>query len=64
MIMQMATVEEAVRLPLAHDIPQIRTHELKGPASRRGHVIKEGDVKHLHRLDYGGMSLQRKASCY
>jgi hypothetical protein len=63
MIMQMATVEEAVRLPLAHDTPEIRPDELKGPTSHRGHVVKEGDVENLRGLDYGGMSPQCEASC-
>jgi molybdenum cofactor synthesis domain-containing protein len=44
-------VEEAVGLPLAHDITEIVPGKHKGPAFRRGHVIRPEDVSKL--LDVG-----------
>ena len=35
---------------LAHDITEIRQGEFKGPAFRRGHVIRREDLCHLQRL--------------
>jgi len=50
-------VEEAVGLVLPHDVTEIRTLEkygkdddFKGPAFRKGHIIKAEDVEHLKRL--------------
>lgn len=49
-MMQIVKVEEAIGLPLAHDITEIRPGEFKGPAFHRGHVVKDYDVDHLRRL--------------
>ncbi len=49
------TLEEAVGLPLAHDITEIRPGEFKGPAFKRGYVVQEKDLDHLRRL--GKMNL-------
>ncbi len=46
----MVRVEEAIGQPLAHDITEIRPGEFKGPAFRRGHIVKGDDVTHLRRL--------------
>jgi molybdenum cofactor synthesis domain-containing protein len=44
-------VQEAVGLPLAHDITEIVPGKHKGPAFRRGHIIRQEDVAKL--LDVG-----------
>jgi len=44
-------VEEAVGMPLAHDITEIIPGKRKGPAFRRGHVVRPEDVPKL--LDIG-----------
>jgi len=49
-MIELLPVEEAVGLPLAHDITEIRPGEFKGPAFRRGHVLKESEVEHMRRL--------------
>lgn len=43
-------VTEAVGTVLAHDITEIKKDEFKGRAFRKGHVIKEEDITHLHKL--------------
>lgn len=43
-------LNEAVGMVLAHDITEIREGEFKGPAFRKGHVIREEDICHLQRL--------------
>jgi hypothetical protein len=43
-------VQESVGTILAHDITEIRPEEFKGPAFRRGHIIREQDICHLQRL--------------
>jgi hypothetical protein len=43
-------VEEAVGLPLAHDITEVRPGEFKGPSFRKGYRIREKDLCHLMRL--------------
>jgi len=43
-------VSEAIGTVLAHDITEIRPGEFKGPAFKKGHVIREEDVCHLQRL--------------
>ncbi|RJP24751.1 MAG: molybdopterin-binding protein [Candidatus Abyssobacteria bacterium SURF_5] len=43
-------VSEAVGMPLAHDITEIRPGEFKGRAFKKGHIIGAGDVCHLQRL--------------
>src|SRR5918994_5949202 len=48
-------VEEAVGLPLAHDITEIVPGEHKGPAFRRGHIVRKEDISKL--LDVGKRNL-------
>ncbi len=43
-------IEEAVGLKLAHDVTEIRPGEFKGPAFRRGHVVRTEDLDHLRRI--------------
>jgi len=43
-------VQQAVGAVLAHDVTEIRKGEFKGPAFRKGHIIKKEDVCHLQRL--------------
>lgn len=44
-------VEDAVGMILGHDITQIIPGEFKGPAFKKGHVLKEEDIPRL--LDMG-----------
>lgn len=44
-------VEEAVGVKLAHDVTRVVPGQFKGPAFRRGHVIKREDIQKL--LDIG-----------
>ena len=48
-------VEEAVGLPLAHDITEIVPGKHKGPAFRRGHIVRPEDISKL--LDVGKRNL-------
>jgi molybdopterin biosynthesis enzyme len=50
-MLKVIPVEQAVGLPLAHDITEIVPGKHKGPAFRRGHVIRPEDVSKL--LDVG-----------
>jgi molybdopterin biosynthesis enzyme len=50
-MLKVIPVEEAVGLPLAHDITEIIPGKRKGPAFRRGHIIRKEDVAKL--LDVG-----------
>ena len=50
-MLKVIPVEEAIGLPLAHDITEIVPGKHKGPAFRRGHVIRPEDVAKL--LDVG-----------
>ncbi len=50
-MLKVIPVEEAVGLPLAHDITEIVPGKHKGPAFRRGHIIRQEDVSKL--LDVG-----------
>jgi len=50
-VLKVIPVEKAVGLPLAHDITEIVPGKHKGPAFRRGHVIRPQDVSKL--LDVG-----------
>jgi molybdenum cofactor synthesis domain-containing protein len=50
-MLKVIPVEEAVGLPLAHDITEIIPGKHKGPAFRRGHIIRAEDVSKL--LDVG-----------
>ncbi len=43
-------VSHAVGTVLAHDITEIRRDEFKGTAFRRGHIIRQDDIRHLQRL--------------
>jgi hypothetical protein len=43
-------VEAAVGTVLAHDITEIRPGQFKGPAFRKGHMIREEDVAHFKRI--------------
>ena len=43
-------VTETVGMVLAHDVTEIRKGEFKGPAFRKGHVVRQEDVCHLQRL--------------
>ncbi len=42
-------VVEAVGMVLAHDITEVRP-DFKGPAFRKGHIVKREDIGHLRRL--------------
>ncbi|HBA39361.1 MAG TPA: molybdopterin-binding protein [Deltaproteobacteria bacterium] len=53
--MKVVPVEEAVGMPLAHDITEIVPGKHKGPAFRRGHVVRPEDVPKL--LDVGKVHL-------
>jgi len=50
-MLKVIPVEQAVGLPLAHDITEIIPGKHKGPAFRRGHIIRPEDVSKL--LDVG-----------
>jgi molybdenum cofactor synthesis domain-containing protein len=50
-MLKVIPVQEAVGLPLAHDITEIVPGKHKGPAFRRGHVIRPEDISKL--LDVG-----------
>src|SRR4030095_684114 len=50
-MLKVIPVEQAVGLPLAHDITEIVPGKHKGPAFRRGHIIRPEDVSKL--LDVG-----------
>jgi molybdenum cofactor synthesis domain-containing protein len=43
-------VSDAVGMVLAHDVTEIRKGEFKGPAFRKGHVIRREDICHLQRI--------------
>jgi hypothetical protein len=48
--MKKINVENAVGLPLAHDITEVRPGEYKGVAFKKGHTVAHEDVCHLMRL--------------
>ena len=50
-MLKVIPVEEAIGLPLAHDLTEIIPGKHKGPAFRRGHIIRPEDVSKL--LDVG-----------
>jgi molybdenum cofactor synthesis domain-containing protein len=54
-MLKVIPVEEAVGLPLAHDITEIVPGKHKGPAFRRGHVVRQEDIPKL--LDVGKRNL-------
>ena len=43
-------LEEAVGKVLAHDITEIRPGQFKGPAFKKGYIVREEDLDHLRRL--------------
>ncbi len=49
-MLESVSLQEAVGLVLAHDITEIRPGEYKGPAFKKGHIIKKADLCHLQRL--------------
>lgn len=54
-MLKVIPVEQAVGLPLAHDITEIVPGKHKGPAFRRGHIVRTEDISKL--LDVGKRSL-------
>jgi len=54
-MLKVIPVEEAVGLPLAHDITEIVPGKHKGPAFRRGHIVRQEDISKL--LDVGKQHL-------
>lgn len=50
-MLKVVPVEEAVGMPLAHDITEIVPGKHKGPAFRRGHIVRPEDISKL--LDVG-----------
>jgi len=44
------TLDEAVGKVLAHDITEIRPGQFKGPAFKKGYVVREEDLEHLRCL--------------
>ena len=43
-------LDQAVGKVLAHDITEIRPGQFKGPAFKKGHMVREKDLSHLRRL--------------
>jgi hypothetical protein len=54
-MLKVIPVEDAVGLPLAHDITEIIPGKHKGPAFRRGHIVQNEDISKL--LDVGKRTL-------
>lgn len=54
-MLKVIPVEEAIGLPLAHDITEIVPGKHKGPAFRRGHIVRQEDIAKL--LDIGKRNL-------
>jgi molybdopterin biosynthesis enzyme len=54
-MLKVIPVEEAVGLPLAHDITEIVPGKHKGPVFRRGHIVRKEDISKL--LDVGKRNL-------
>ena len=54
-MLKVIPVEEAIGLPLAHDITEIVPDKHKGPAFRRGRIVRQEDVAKL--LDVGKRNL-------
>ena len=46
----MIPVEASLGTVLAHDITEIRPGQFKGPAFKKGHIIREEDLPHLKRV--------------
>ncbi len=49
-VKRVVDVEEAVGMVLPHDVTEIVPGEKKGPAFKKGHVIRDEDIVHLKRL--------------
>jgi len=49
-MIQIVRVEQAVGQALAHDITEIRPGEFKGPAFKKGYVVKQNDINKLIKL--------------
>ncbi len=49
-VKKLLDVEDAVGMVLPHDITEIVPGKKKGPAFKKGHVIRQEDVEHLKRL--------------
>ena len=45
--MKMVPVESAIGMALCHDVTQIIPGQVKGPAFRRGHILREEDIPQL-----------------
>ena len=43
-------LDQCVGRVLAHDITEIRPGQFKGPAFKKGHIIRQEDLEHLRRL--------------
>ncbi len=43
-------LDQCVGRVLAHDITEIRPGQFKGPAFKKGHIVREEDLEHLRRL--------------
>ena len=54
-MLKVIPVEEAIGLPLAHDITEIVPGKHKGPAFRGGHIVRKEDISKL--LDVGKRNL-------
>lgn len=48
--MRMVKVEDAVGMVLCHDITKVVPGEFKGPAFKKGHIVKQEDVEELLKL--------------
>lgn len=49
-VLREVKVEDAVGLPLAHDLTRIVPGEFKGPLFRKGHIVREQDIPELKRI--------------
>lgn len=49
-VLREVKVEDAVGLPLAHDLTRIDPGQFKGPAFRKGHIIREEHIPELKRI--------------
>jgi len=50
MSIKLVSVEEAVGMVLPHDITEIVPGKKKGPAFKKGHIIRAEDIEHLKRI--------------
>jgi molybdopterin biosynthesis enzyme len=63
-LLEIVPLEEAVGLPLAHDITEIRPGKFKGPAFRKGHIVRPEDLEHLRRLGKEHLYVLRLTKAY